>query len=732
MKAKLKFDMSGVKGFIGEHWEKLVLAGVSAWLIMFVVAAVGRETLPNELKPEAINQKATTAKTTIEDPKSRPDPKPIPDFQKTLRDSLTGIDQSKVEIPPPYVPPIPPLIKRIDPQLLPVTELRVYPFRGAIGVMANGGAGMPMPAGGGRFPQAPLPGAKPAPVPPPFGNPRNAPRPGGRNPVAPGPVAPPNPFGGTQQPDRQPIPAGFVLPGPQSGGNVGGAEGKHGVLVTGLVPLLAQLKIYSDCFRNAPAAAATDPRAAGGAGAAARNVPGDQDIPHYMWVVLERTDQATGELKSIDFGDWDQRSLDVQSEGKKAVTLKISQKFRDLFTDAQAWNPKMSEIADPDCVGPWWLTWQLPPLLLHDWGKEAVHYPQIPFDQAQPVAGAAGPAQPGEDEDKPGQAGAAPAPAVAGRPPQAPAPGFPGRRPGMGRLPPGMMPGMGPGMGPGGEMKQVPYQLFRYVDFDVEAGHTYQYKVKLVLRNPNFGIDHQFLAVPGTGDPLYRETPWSETSPTAAVPRDADVLAAGVHRSNRKSVEPKAKASILIWHEPKDVNNPNPNDSPMELLLELTKEPDLVDLGQVLNFLQRELKQVVDPVQRCVRDIKDPNVDFITNMALLGYHGNDEKLPGPEKEKDRETDSGELLLLENVDHPEKMRLAVVNESVDQPIHNAWDKTHKVPAGMMNNPGMPGPFPGAGIAPFPGNGIPPAKGGVPGRGTAPAPYGPPGSTPKKAK
>src|SRR5262249_19707852 len=108
-----------------------------------------------------------------------------------------------------------------------------------------------------------------------------------------------------------------------------------------------------------------------------------------------------------------------------------------------------------------------------------------------------------------------------GRPPGG---GFPGGRGfargpegGPGMYGPGMMPGgrgpMGPGGpegGPGGYRggggpgqaatqhnslpKGVDYYLLRFLDFSVEPGKKYKYRVKLVLQDPNYGLPQGVLS----------------------------------------------------------------------------------------------------------------------------------------------------------------------------------------------------------------------------------------------
>jgi hypothetical protein len=59
------------------------------------------------------------------------------------------------------------------------------------------------------------------------------------------------------------------------------------------------------------------------------------------------------------------------------------------------------------------------------------------------------------------------------------------------------------------DVKQL---LYRFVDFEVERGHYYRYRVKLEVRNPNF---KQTAADPFLAEGATRETPWSQ--PSAAI-----------------------------------------------------------------------------------------------------------------------------------------------------------------------------------------------------------------------
>lgn len=64
------------------------------------------------------------------------------------------------------------------------------------------------------------------------------------------------------------------------------------------------------------------------------------------------------------------------------------------------------------------------------------------------------------------------------------------------------------------------YLLFRYLDFDVEPGNAYRYRVRLKVQNPNFGRDPGEATAHSVVEGASRLTPWSEPTPVAIVPDD--------------------------------------------------------------------------------------------------------------------------------------------------------------------------------------------------------------------
>lgn len=112
----------------------------------------------------------------------------------------------------------------------------------------------------------------------------------------------------------------------------------------------------------------------------------------------------------------------------------------------------------------------------------------------------------------------------------------------------GGMPGGGSGYpygaglrtGPGMQTaKPIVHQLFRFFDFDVKPGKRYRYRVKPVLKNPNFGLPEQYVIAEKLSENRYIEPDgWSDPSETVAVPYDSRLVAGPV------------KAPATIFHEP--------------------------------------------------------------------------------------------------------------------------------------------------------------------------------------
>ena len=106
----------------------------------------------------------------------------------------------------------------------------------------------------------------------------------------------------------------------------------------------------------------------------------------------------------------------------------------------------------------------------------------------------------------------------------------------MGSRPPMSM-GRGPMIGSSGtageEVEPPDYVLFRFFDFTVQPGKHYRYRVRIVIRNPSYGVPGSYLAEDSMGKKkvLENKDAWSEPTEPVAVPLDSQVLAASAKES---------------------------------------------------------------------------------------------------------------------------------------------------------------------------------------------------------
>lgn len=90
------------------------------------------------------------------------------------------------------------------------------------------------------------------------------------------------------------------------------------------------------------------------------------------------------------------------------------------------------------------------------------------------------------------------------------------------------------------------YILFRYMDFDVEPGKAYRYRVKLKLTNPNYGELADNLAAENVGTGKFRFTPWSDPSVPAIVTDDSKYFVTEAFPGSSRK-EPFAKIDLYQW-----------------------------------------------------------------------------------------------------------------------------------------------------------------------------------------
>jgi hypothetical protein len=170
------------------------------------------------------------------------------------------------------------------------------------------------------------------------------------------------------------------------------------------------------------------------------------------------------------------------------------------------------------------------------------------------------------------------------------------------------------------------YKLLRFVDFGVERGHRYRYRVQVVLEDPNhppvpMGATGPNAAVgppPASLDPdvearlkqvaaeeaktntriAHRESKWSEPGPVITVPEPL-ILAAGevttpardqvVNEARIPAAEPKAKAMVVVLDE--------------QLAAPVASEQE-VERGSVLSFTAEKV-EAVHPLRYDFVPLKD-------------------------------------------------------------------------------------------------------------------------------
>ncbi len=166
---------------------------------------------------------------------------------------------------------------------------------------------------------------------------------------------------------------------------------------------------------------------------------------------------------------------------------------------------------------------------------------------------------------------------------------------------------------------KMPDILFmRYIDYDVQPGKNYRYRIKLVLRNPNWNVPEKYLLHAGSAKTPFMDTSWSKPSPTVTVPPAATI-------------------------EPRAVN------APRSYVLVNIKNFDMptgeyqscafkVERGQTMNFYDHDYDPPVDlPAPRDDdfsmlfssprKPVAPQKIDFVTDLTLIDCHERNH-LPG--------------------------------------------------------------------------------------------------------
>ena len=516
-KAKAKRKNSGGANefnFFLLHGEKIGIAAALGILGMMLAGGAGFE--PFELTPEQISSAAKKADENIKESEVTPQEYDealvnydYGEYAKLIKSAVTV---NAYETPNRWEQSLfPDKNKRPSVKPFPVENLRAVPCVGAImykELTANNAANAMGAAAGGMMGGAATPGA---------GGPGGA--------------------------------------GGMMGGTGGETKGRQWITVTGSIPIRKQQAAYGDLFGNA------------------QYLDDARDQPRYLYYELERGEVAPN-------GDVQWSKVDV---------------LRAIKKENNQWNGVGSEQVGFSYHAPTFSSYppmamNCPPMANKPFGEEIANLPNIPLNSSEQIE-----VQSAEldrwnklqeamnqidestllDRDPFEGAGGTAMGGMSG-----------GMDSGMGGA--GASGGMGPnGVGAGNDwlvnreavakqmlnaqtVASVEYYLFRYFDFDVEEGKTYQYRVKLLLANPNYGVEERFVEDPTATEQKIVASEFSEPSNPAALGRSARIFAQNVEAPARPGVEPRVRLASIYFDQ----------ESATESLAQ-----DLsMKLGQVANF----------------------------------------------------------------------------------------------------------------------------------------------------
>ncbi|MGC1274604.1 MAG: hypothetical protein WBC44_12940 [Planctomycetaceae bacterium] len=92
------------------------------------------------------------------------------------------------------------------------------------------------------------------------------------------------------------------------------------------------------------------------------------------------------------------------------------------------------------------------------------------------------------------------------------------------------------------------YLLFRYLDFDVQPGRAYRYRVRLKVNNPSFGRDAGEAVRQDVVEGEYRFTAWSEPTPPVIVPEDTRHFLVEVEQPSANQAD-RATFELFQWSQ---------------------------------------------------------------------------------------------------------------------------------------------------------------------------------------
>jgi len=195
-------------------------------------------------------------------------------------------------------------------------------------------------------------------------------------------------------------------------------------------------------------------------------------------------------------------------------------------------------------------------------------------------------------------------------------------------------------------------KLFRFFDFTVQPGKRYRYRVRLILQNPNFGVEPKYLDDAADLACLIAEssttpgevrldtcrqiaTPWSVETDVISIPHDTQLLALSVAQPLKAGGAPSGRMMVVKW-----VNREG---------IEAYKEFG-VERGRVANIPEQVFPETAKkdgkdddktPTVKKTDELEQINVDYLTEAVVLDIRGG-EVLPG----RGNQSTPGQILVMD--------------------------------------------------------------------------------------
>lgn len=516
---KAKFKGGGFKGLVLEHGEKAVFALGVVCFLLFAYSLLGRETLPLDKQPNKLVDAANEAKNWMESQLWDPVREGISVVNYLARANRVNVTASDYEFKVPLDLPLRiPKIKRADPELYAVADLRTAAGMGAFVLKSERSA-------------PPPPAAEPAAKKPVRGARDKKPRANDALGDDPKPVA-----AGGRRPIDIELPYDVGVGGVQ---NEAKLSRQQWAVVTALVPYRNQVAEYERVFKDAISLVDNG-------GVAADKL---RDIPAYAGPQVERREIGDDGAP----GPWEPLS------------------FRFYGKLRGQWAMLAPDIVGQDYLDPAY-TMPLGPNKTFEWDESVGHEPEIPLAAKEEI----------EQNEKLAKQAAPAEPQTAGNDFGFGVPADPAKAP----------PQPPPQAAKREEKKVVEFRLVRIFDFEVQEGKTYQYRVRLVMNNPNYALADKFLKNVDSKKDKFRETPWSDPSPPVKILPPEEIMFAGVqpaHGTKDTSIRVKLMSLDPEMGVPAMVEE----DLPRGSTLNLQKKVEVADLIKK-EFVEKEVNFATD------------------------------------------------------------------------------------------------------------------------------------------